>query len=58
MSFNPVKSRSLALKMGKVADQFCFTLGGTQIPTVTEKLVKTLGKIFNSSLKDTTADKE
>ncbi|KAI8506911.1 hypothetical protein Bbelb_153500 [Branchiostoma belcheri] len=53
MSFKPAKSRSLVLKRGKVADRFRFTLGGTQIPTVSEKPVKSLGKVFYSSLKDT-----
>ncbi len=55
MSFKPMKSRSLVLKKGKVADHFRFTLGGTRIPTVTEKPVKSLGKIFDSSLKDAAA---
>ncbi|KAI7802934.1 polyprotein, partial [Triplophysa rosa] len=35
--FKPAKSRSLVLKRGKVTDKFCFSLGGTQIPWVTEK---------------------
>lgn len=55
MSFKPAKSRSLVLKKGKVADQFPFTLEGSQSPSVTERPVKSLGKIFDSSLKDTTA---
>ncbi|XP_035688709.1 LOW QUALITY PROTEIN: uncharacterized protein LOC118424272 [Branchiostoma floridae] len=53
MSFKPAKSRSLVLKKGKVAERFRFTLGGTQILTVSEKPVKSLGKVFSSSLKDT-----
>ncbi len=55
MSFKPAKSRSLVLKKGKVADRFRFTLEGSQIPSVTERPVKSLGKIFDSSLKDTAA---
>lgn len=55
MSFKPAKSRSLVLKKGKVADRFRFALGGTPIPTVTEKPVKSLGKVFNSSLRDSDA---
>lgn len=55
MSFKPAKSRSLVLRKGRVADQFRFTLGSTKIPTVTEKPVKSLGKTFNSSLKDAAA---
>lgn len=55
MSFKPAKSRSLVLRKGKVADRFCFALGETPIPTVTEKPVKSLGKVFNSSLRDSDA---
>ncbi|XP_024141063.1 uncharacterized protein LOC112154399 [Oryzias melastigma] len=55
MSFKPAKSRSLVLKKGRVADNFRFTIGGTPIPTVTENPVKSLGKVFNSSLRDTIA---
>lgn len=55
MSFKPAKSRSLVLKKGKVADRFRFAIGGTPIPTVTEKPVKSLGKVFNSSLRDADA---
>ncbi len=35
-----------------MADQFRFTLGGTQIPLVSEKPIKSLGKMFDKSLKD------
>ncbi|XP_050957201.1 uncharacterized protein LOC127158092 [Labeo rohita] len=55
MSFKPAKSRSLVLKKGKVVDRFRFAIGGTPIPSVTEKSVKSLGKVFNSSLRDTDA---
>ncbi|KAJ8014697.1 hypothetical protein DPEC_G00018340 [Dallia pectoralis] len=55
MSFKPTKSRSLVLKKGKVTNKFCFTLAMTQIPSFTEKPVKSLGKVFNCSLKDTAA---
>ena len=55
MSFKPTKSRSLVLKKGKVSDRFLFALGETTIPSVTEKPVKSLGKIFDSSLKDSAA---
>lgn len=53
MSFKPAKSRSLVLKRGKVEDRFRFKVGDKVIPTVTEKPVKSLGKWFDSSLKDT-----
>lgn len=52
MSFKPAKSRSLVLKKGKVTDKFRFRLGEHQIPSVTEKPVKSLGKVFNCSLND------
>ncbi|XP_076844394.1 uncharacterized protein LOC143489330 [Brachyhypopomus gauderio] len=52
MSFKPAKSRSLVLKKGRVADRYRFAIGGTPIPTVTEKPVKSLGKVFNSSMRD------
>ncbi|KAK0146299.1 hypothetical protein N1851_014401 [Merluccius polli] len=52
MSFKPAKSRSLVLKKGKVTDKFRFRLGEHKIPSVTEKPVKSLGKVFNCSLND------
>ncbi|XP_074527636.1 uncharacterized protein LOC141791255 [Halichoeres trimaculatus] len=52
MRFKPEKSRSLVLKRGKVTDRFQFSLAGTKIPSVTEKPVKSLGKMFDCSLKD------
>lgn len=33
-------------------DKFRFCIAGTTIPTITEKPVKILGKVFNSSLRD------
>ncbi|XP_073720025.1 uncharacterized protein [Misgurnus anguillicaudatus] len=55
MSFKPAKSRSLVLKKGRVVEKFHFTISGTQIPTLSEKPVKSLGKTFDSSLRDTTS---
>ena len=55
MDFKPTKSRSLVLEKGKVVDKHRFTVGGVTIPTLREKPVKSLGKIFNSSLKDTSS---
>lgn len=52
MRFKTAKSRSLVLKKGKIADKFCFCLGEHQILSVTEKPVKSLGKVFNCSLND------
>ena len=45
----------LSLKERKLADQFRFMLGDTRIPSVSEKPVKSLGKIFTGNLKDTAA---
>ncbi|TWW71597.1 hypothetical protein D4764_16G0000940 [Takifugu flavidus] len=55
MSFKPTKSRSMVLKKGKVVDNFRFSISGTVIPSITEQPVKSLGKLFDSSLKDTAA---
>lgn len=52
MSFKPATSRSLVLKRGKVVDRFRFSLAGATIPSITEKPVKSLGKYFDYSLKD------
>lgn len=55
MDFKPAKSRSLVVRRGKVTDQFRFSIGGVQIPSVGEKPVKSLGKIYDCTLKDTAA---
>ena len=55
MYFKPAKSRSLVLKKGKVMEKVRFTVAGETIPTMSEKPIKSLGKTFNSSLKDTAA---
>ena len=54
MSFKPTKSRALVMK-GKVTDRFRFNSEGKQIPTIFEKPVKSLGKVFDSSLKDSSS---
>jgi len=41
------------LRKGKTTDKFCFTLGSTQIPSITKKPVKSLGKLLDCSLRDT-----
>ncbi|KAK7916460.1 hypothetical protein WMY93_012221 [Mugilogobius chulae] len=53
MNFKPAKSRSMVLRKGKVDNKCQFSIAGTTIPTITEKPVKSLGKVFDSSLKDT-----
>ena len=55
MSFKPKKSRSLSLKAGKLDDSVTFTVAGQDIPTLAEEPVKSLGRLYNSSLKDTCA---
>ena len=55
MYFKSVKSRSLVLKKGKVMEKVRFTVAAETIPTLSEKPIKSLGKTFNSSLKDTAA---
>ncbi|KAK0134264.1 Zinc finger BED domain-containing protein 4 [Merluccius polli] len=55
MRFKPIKSRSMVVRKGKVEDKFRFHISGTAIPTITEKPVKSLGKVFDCSLRDTTS---
>ncbi|KAL3991499.1 leucine-rich repeat-containing protein 16 [Sarotherodon galilaeus] len=52
MRFKPTKSRSLVLKKGKVTEKYLFSLGTIKIPSLIEAPVKSLGKVFNRSLKD------
>ncbi len=46
------KVQVLVLKKGKITDRFRFRLVEYQIPSVTERPVKSLGKVFNCRLKD------
>lgn len=55
MGFNPSKSRSIVLKMGKVTDKYCFSISGSVIASITEQADQSFGKLFDSSLKDTAA---
>ena len=55
MKFKPAKSRLFVTKKGRTTDNFCFSLSGTMIPTLSECPVKSLGKIFSITLKDTNA---
>jgi len=52
MEFKPAKSHSLVLKKGKVTDRFCFSIKGAEKPSLSKQPVKSLGKIFDSSLRD------
>ncbi|KAK0147597.1 hypothetical protein N1851_012928 [Merluccius polli] len=45
----PAKSRSLVLKKGRIVDKFRFSISEPPIPTISEKPVKSLGKILDSS---------
>src|SRR4029079_17766207 len=53
MKFKPEKSRSLSLNKGKISEKVKFEVGGQTIPTVSEAPVKSLGRWYNCSLKDT-----
>ena len=52
MKFKPVKSWSLVLKRGKGTDPFRFKIKRKVIATVSEKPIKSLGKVFASTLSD------
>ena len=52
MSFKPTKSRSLALTRGKILSDVFFLVAGQRIPTVQEEPVKSLGRVFDETLKD------
>ena len=43
------------MKKGRTADKFHFSIAGSMIPTVSECPVKSLGKIFDTTLRDTNA---
>ena len=53
MSFKPKKSRSLSVGKGKIDAAATFTVANKQIPTVSEELVKSLGRWYDSSMRDT-----
>ncbi|KAJ3580977.1 hypothetical protein NHX12_017218, partial [Muraenolepis orangiensis] len=55
MRFKPAKSRSMVLRKGKVVDKFRFNIADTAIPSISEKPVKSLGNVFDCSLRDTTS---
>lgn len=57
-SFQTSKSRSLVLKRGRVLDRFRYTLAGVTIPSVSEQPVKSVGKVFDSSRKDSNSIKK
>ncbi|KAJ3593282.1 hypothetical protein NHX12_005617 [Muraenolepis orangiensis] len=48
MRFKPAKSRSMVLRKGKVVDKFRFNIADTAIPSISEKPVKSLGKVYHA----------
>ncbi|GFN97894.1 alpha-2-macroglobulin-like [Plakobranchus ocellatus] len=52
MEFKPKKSRSLSIKKGKVDEATTFTVADQQIQTVSQKPLKSLGRWYDSSMKD------
>lgn len=48
----------MVLRRGNVTNRFHFSLGNTTISYVSDKPVKSLGKLFTSNLKDTAARQE
>ncbi|GFO03436.1 reverse transcriptase [Plakobranchus ocellatus] len=53
MEFKPKNSRSLSIRRGKVDVATTFTVAEQQIPTFSLEPVKSLGRWYNSSMKDT-----
>ncbi|GFN78420.1 reverse transcriptase [Plakobranchus ocellatus] len=53
MEFKPKKSRSLSIRRGKVNEATTFTVAEQQIPTISQEPVKSLGRWYDSSMKDT-----
>lgn len=52
MQFKQAKSSSLVARRGKVTDKFKMTIQGDEITSMTNNLVKCLGKGFGDSLTD------
>ena len=55
MKFKSAKSRSFVLKKERTADKFRFSKAGTMLPALSEYPVKSLGKIFDTTLRVTNA---
>lgn len=53
MKVKPSKSRSISVVKGKLAEHH-FYISGEPIPTVAEKPIKSLGRWYDASLRDTT----
>src|SRR3984885_5166329 len=57
MSFKPKKSRSLSINKGKTY-KVTFMVSDQVIPTIIEEPVKSLGRVYDDSLKEKKAIKE
>ncbi|GFS10765.1 reverse transcriptase [Elysia marginata] len=53
IKFKPKKSRSLSIRKVKIEEAVTFTVAEQQTPTVSQEPVKSLGRWYDSSLKDT-----
>ena len=58
MLFKPRKSRSLSLRKGKVDKAVTFNIANQVIPTMSVKPVKSIGRWYDASLKETKQGKE
>ncbi|GFO17955.1 reverse transcriptase [Plakobranchus ocellatus] len=58
MSSNPKKSRSLSIKNSKLDEDVWFKIASPDIPRTSQDPVKSLGRWYNSSLKDTKHESE
>ncbi|KAK3755810.1 hypothetical protein RRG08_010413 [Elysia crispata] len=52
IKFKPKKSRSLPVRKSKIDETTIFTVASQQIPTVSQEIVKSLGRWYDSFLKD------
>ncbi|KAK3797908.1 hypothetical protein RRG08_020645 [Elysia crispata] len=52
VKFKPNKSHSLSVRKGKI-DATTFTVANQQLPKVSQEPVKSLGRLYDSSMKDT-----
>ena len=52
MKLKPQKSRSLVIKGGKCRYEQPFQVAGEIIPSIQKELLKTLGRVYNSSVTD------
>ncbi|GFO12063.1 reverse transcriptase [Plakobranchus ocellatus] len=58
IEFKPKNSRSLSIRKGKVDETMTFTVVEQQIPIVSQEPVKSLGRWYDSSMKDTRREAE